>query len=84
VHQKSEDLCQVATVRVIVDDFNDHSPQFVRKNYNFRIDRFPYNNTEIGTLLATDEDKVLFPPHLHLMSFHMMSLKIGIFWTSSL
>ena len=52
------EFCQISTVDITIDDFNDHTPKFVRKQYQFRIDAFPFNNTEVGTLMANDDDKV--------------------------
>ena len=50
-------LCLVATVTVHVDDVNDHTPRFEKFNYIFYSEELPYNNTEIGSVKATDEDK---------------------------
>uniref|UniRef100_A0AC34QCU7 Cadherin domain-containing protein n=2 Tax=Panagrolaimus sp. JU765 TaxID=591449 RepID=A0AC34QCU7_9BILA len=50
-------LCQVATITVNVEDVNDHTPRFEKSNYVFYADENPYNNTEIGTLKAFDDDK---------------------------
>lgn len=54
------ELCQIATANIIIDDFNDHTPKFDKNSYTFRIDNFPYNNTEVGTLKAIDKDKVIY------------------------
>ncbi|KAI6211786.1 hypothetical protein M3Y96_00471300 [Aphelenchoides besseyi] len=58
LHPKSLELCQIATVDVHVEDENDHSPRFPKTMFTFYTDdENPYNNTEIGTIRATDEDK---------------------------
>lgn len=51
-------MCQIATAKILIDDFNDHTPKFDHNLYTFRIENFPYNNTEVGTLKAGDKDKV--------------------------
>nr|CAD2169265.1 unnamed protein product [Meloidogyne enterolobii] len=56
LHPKSLELCQIATAEILIDDVNDHSPKFTQKVYRFRIDPFPYNNTEVGSLRAVDGD----------------------------
>uniref|UniRef100_A0A915MFH5 Cadherin domain-containing protein n=1 Tax=Meloidogyne javanica TaxID=6303 RepID=A0A915MFH5_MELJA len=56
LHPKSFELCQIATAEILIDDVNDHSPKFTQKVYRFRIDPFPYNNTEVGSLRAVDGD----------------------------
>uniref|UniRef100_A0A7E4ZZJ3 Cadherin n=1 Tax=Panagrellus redivivus TaxID=6233 RepID=A0A7E4ZZJ3_PANRE len=53
-------VCTVATIKVKVEDVNDHSPWFERKSYVFYTDELPYNNTEIGTLRAFDEDRGIY------------------------
>jgi hypothetical protein len=53
-------LCQIATIDIHIDDVNDHSPKFEQQAYTFYTDEFPYNNTEIGTIRAKDEDTVGF------------------------
>jgi hypothetical protein len=60
LHPKSLELCQIATIDVHIDDVNDFSPKFEKSTYTFYTDEYPYNNTEIGSVMARDEDKVGF------------------------
>ncbi|KAI6220827.1 DE-cadherin [Aphelenchoides fujianensis] len=61
LHPKSLELCQIATIDVKVEDENDHSPRFPKAMFTFYTeDEKPYNNTEIGTIRATDEDRGRF------------------------
>ncbi|CAD5228721.1 unnamed protein product [Bursaphelenchus xylophilus] len=57
LHPKSLELCQLATVDITIEDANDHSPKFEQNTYTFYIEENPYNNTEVGSITATDEDK---------------------------
>ncbi|KAI1704454.1 cadherin domain-containing protein [Ditylenchus destructor] len=57
LHPKSLELCQIATADILIDDMNDHTPRFEKNAYTFSMDSFPYNNTEVGSLKATDKDK---------------------------
>ena len=50
-------LCTTATIQINVDDINDNSPKFEKLSYVFYTDEIPYNNTEIGTVKAFDNDK---------------------------
>lgn len=72
------ELCQIATVDVFVDDVNDHSPQFAQSVFTFALEEKPYNNTEVGTLEATDEDKVgaRTPPDLRQGAFGRVKYRI--------
>lgn len=61
LHPKSLELCQIATIDVHIDDVNDHSPKFEKPIYTFYTgEEYPYNNTEIGTVRATDDDTGIF------------------------
>ncbi|CAD5221231.1 unnamed protein product [Bursaphelenchus okinawaensis] len=56
LHPKSLELCQLATVDITIDDVNDHSPRFERNTYTFFIEENPFNNTEVGSIVAIDDD----------------------------
>lgn len=45
-----------ATVRIIVEDGNDHAPVFIEVPTNIVLSPVPYTNIELFTVLAEDED----------------------------
>uniref|UniRef100_A0AC35TWF2 Cadherin domain-containing protein n=1 Tax=Rhabditophanes sp. KR3021 TaxID=114890 RepID=A0AC35TWF2_9BILA len=49
--------CQRAKINVTLIDENDNAPQFSLPSYYFALPNIPRNNSEIGTIRATDPDE---------------------------
>uniref|UniRef100_A0A914YPL4 Cadherin domain-containing protein n=1 Tax=Panagrolaimus superbus TaxID=310955 RepID=A0A914YPL4_9BILA len=73
-------LCTIATIVVSIDDINDNSPKFEKPSYVFYIDEKPFNNTEVGTLKAFDNDKGNFGKvHYRMLADNPENLPFTLF-----
>jgi len=58
--ETTERLSSTCTVIVTVQDVNDNSPEFERELYALSVNEEAVNDTDVGTVTATDRDSGLF------------------------